>query len=74
MSTKKGLFIVFEGIDGCGKTTQANRLAEMLRERGRVVVFTAEPTGLPTGKALRTRSFSPDPREPRAGWQNDTRS
>ena len=53
MSTKKGLFIVFEGIDGCGKTTQANRLAEILRERGREVVFTAEPTGLPIGKALR---------------------
>lgn len=49
----KGLFIVFEGIDGCGKTTQANRLADMLRAQGREVVLTAEPTGLPSGKALR---------------------
>ncbi|MBR6679836.1 MAG: dTMP kinase [Clostridia bacterium] len=50
---RKGLFIVFEGIDGCGKTTQANRLADMLRAEGREVVLTAEPTGLPSGKALR---------------------
>lgn len=50
---RKGLFIVFEGIDGCGKTTQASRLAEMLRAEGREVVLTAEPTGLPSGKALR---------------------
>lgn len=51
--SKKGLFIVFEGIDGSGKTTQANRLADMLRGLGREVVFTAEPTGLPSGKAIR---------------------
>ena len=51
--SRKGLFIVFEGIDGCGKTTQANRLADMLRAEGREVVLTAEPTGLPSGKALR---------------------
>ena len=49
----KGLFIVFEGIDGSGKTTQANRLADMLRGLGREVVFTAEPTGLESGKAIR---------------------
>ena len=50
---RKGLFIVFEGIDGSGKTTQANRLADMLRAMGREVVQTAEPTGLPSGKAIR---------------------
>ncbi len=50
---KKGRFIVFEGIDGSGKTTQAKRLAAALSAKGRDVVLTAEPTGFPTGKALR---------------------
>ncbi len=50
---KKGKFIVFEGIDGSGKTTQARRLAEFLRAGGRRVTLTAEPTALPSGKLLR---------------------
>ncbi len=50
---KKGRFIVFEGIDGSGKTTQAKRLAAALSASGRRVVLTAEPTGFSTGKALR---------------------
>jgi dTMP kinase len=50
---EKGRFIVFEGIDGSGKTTQAKMLAEWLREQGKTVVLTAEPTELPSGKELR---------------------
>ncbi len=50
---RKGKFIVFEGIDGSGKTTQARRLAEFWRGEGREVVLTAEPTSMPTGRALR---------------------
>ena len=50
---KKGRFIVFEGIDGSGKTTQARMLAEYLQSQGRRVALTAEPTSLPTGRALR---------------------
>ena len=48
-----GKFIVFEGIDGAGKTTQVNILAERLRAEGKKVVITAEPTGLEGGKRLR---------------------
>ena len=50
---QRGKFIVFEGIDGCGKSTQLARLAEALSKKGRAVVTTAEPTGGETGKALR---------------------
>ena len=49
----KGRFIVFEGIDGSGKTTQARMLAKYLESQGREVYLTAEPTTLPTGRALR---------------------
>ena len=52
-AVQRGKFIVFEGIDGCGKSTQLNRLAEMLAQMGRNVVTTAEPTNGETGKALR---------------------
>ena len=51
--TKRGRLIVFEGIDGGGKSTQARLLAERLRAEGREVVLTAEPTDLPSGRALR---------------------
>lgn len=49
----RGIFIVFEGIDGAGKSTQAKLLAERLRTLGKSVVMTAEPTELPSGKELR---------------------
>ena len=50
---KRGRFIVLEGIDGAGKTTQAERLAAHLEAQGRRVVRTAEPTGFESGIALR---------------------
>ena len=53
MSEQRGKFIVFEGIDGAGKTTQINRLAERLRAEGRRVLVTAEPTVSVTGGLLR---------------------
>lgn len=53
MSCTKGKFIVFEGIDGSGKTTQAKLLAEYLKGKGREVYLTAEPTAYPSGVALR---------------------
>lgn len=50
---KKGRFIVFEGIDGAGKTTQVELLKKALEARGEKVYVTAEPTSLPSGKELR---------------------
>lgn len=49
----KGRFIVFEGIDGAGKTTQIERLAARLRAEGRKVTVTAEPTVSVSGGMLR---------------------
>ena len=53
METKRGRFIVFEGIDGAGKTTQIELLAKRLREQGRAVYCTAEPTETVSGGLLR---------------------
>ena len=53
MNNNRGLFIVFEGIDGSGKTTQVKMLSAALEAMGRKTFVTAEPTTFPTGKALR---------------------
>ena len=50
---KKGKFIVFEGLDGTGKSTQLQLLASYLREKGETVFTDAEPSALPTGRLLR---------------------
>jgi len=50
-----GTFITFEGIDGCGKTTQLSGLRDRLcSPPGRACVVTREPGGTPLGDALRT--------------------
>lgn len=48
-----GLFIVIEGIDGTGKSTQTKRLGEWFVSQGREVVLSREPTDGPWGKKLR---------------------
>lgn len=50
----KGKFITFEGIDGAGKSSHVEWLAELLRERGLVVHVTREPGGTELGEKLRT--------------------
>ena len=50
---ERGRFIVFEGIDGSGKSTQIRMLAEKLKENGREVYVTAEPTATVSGGLLR---------------------
>jgi dTMP kinase len=47
------MFVSFEGLDGCGKTTQAGLLAETLAREGVDVVLTREPGGTPLGEAIR---------------------
>ena len=47
------MFISFEGIDGCGKSTQARLLADALRSDGRKVVLTREPGGSPGAEEIR---------------------
>jgi dTMP kinase len=53
MRTRPGRFIVLEGIDGSGTTTQAARLAASLRDAGHAVVATREPSDGPIGVVLR---------------------
>ena len=50
---KKGLFITFEGTDGCGKTTQIELLKRYLEEKGYKVVLTREPGAKGLGEKLR---------------------
>jgi thymidylate kinase len=49
----RGIFITFEGMDGCGKTTQMRRLARRLKREGRSVLQTAEPGGTEIGSQIR---------------------
>jgi dTMP kinase len=49
----RGKFITFEGLDGCGKSTQLEKLAGALRAQWLSVVLTREPGGTPTGEKIR---------------------
>jgi dTMP kinase len=51
--TVRGRFITFEGIDGAGKSTQIEVVANALRGRALPLVITREPGGTPLGEALR---------------------
>lgn len=53
MNTPKGLFITFEGGDGCGKTTQLNLVEKYLSEKGQNIIKTREPGSIGLGQKLR---------------------
>ena len=60
----RGRFVVFEGGEGAGKSTQARLLAEVLRKRGIDVLLTREPGGTPGAEAIRKLLLDP----PGEGW------
>ena len=50
---KKGLFITFEGVEGCGKSTHSRLLFECLKNKGYKCIHTREPGGTGLGEAVR---------------------
>lgn len=57
----RGLFITFEGSEGCGKSTQVQRLAARLERAGRSFLLTREPGGTPIGEQIRhLLQFAPE--------------
>lgn len=56
---KKGWFVTFEGIDGCGKSTQAQLLARRLTAEAHQVVATREPGGTPLAEKIRALLIDP---------------
>jgi len=59
----KGLFIVMEGADGSGKTTQINLLKEYLEEAGYECLITREPGGTVIGEEIRQLILNPEHKE-----------
>jgi dTMP kinase len=53
MKKSRGIFITFEGIDGCGKSTQARRLYNYIRKQKLPVMFLREPGGTPASERIR---------------------
>ncbi len=61
--SKQGFFLSFEGIEGCGKTTQIKLLARRLKSLGYLVVETREPGGGPISERIRTILLDPQNRD-----------
>jgi dTMP kinase len=64
MRLKKGILIVFEGIDGSGKSTQAALLIKRLKEKGFEVVCFREPSEGKWGRKIKTKALHPDSLSP----------
>jgi dTMP kinase len=62
MTAARGRFVVLEGGDGSGKSTQAGLLVDRLRREGRDVVATFEPGATPAGAAIRAILLGVGPR------------
>ena len=54
------MFLVLEGVDGCGKSSQATMLAEQLQKKGFETLHLHEPGGTVLGETLRTLILTPD--------------
>jgi dTMP kinase len=72
-SLDNSLFIVFEGIDGSGKSTQAAKLADRLAGLGIPVLLTSEPSDGPTGLVIRSLASRPSPEEEERLFTEDRR-
>ena len=57
---ERGFLIVIEGIDGAGKSTQAETLMNRLRERGFDAIYFREPSGSRWGREIKRKALSPD--------------
>ncbi len=57
---KRGFLIVIEGIDGAGKSTQAETLKNRLQKRGFDAVYFREPSGSRWGREIKRKALSPD--------------
>jgi dTMP kinase len=62
MSTARGQFWVLDGIDGCGKSSQAQRLVERLERGGQRALHLREPGGTALGERLRELLLDPSAR------------
>ncbi len=60
MKVKQGILIVFEGIDGSGKSTQIQILRNILSDKGLDVVVFREPSQSPWGKKIKEKAAFPD--------------
>lgn len=60
MNNLHGSFIVLDGVEGCGKSTQARLLAAALEQQGVQMVLTHEPGGTAIGEAIRELLLDPD--------------
>ncbi len=60
MASERALLISFEGIDGCGKSTQVARLIERLRQQGQDPLAVREPGGTPLSERIRALLLDPE--------------